>query len=194
LEGAEASPSNNIGFSMKYTSATDKTFGKGSKMTYDFDGTQRTGIKLSNGAQTTIGLPEGAKVTKITFWSVVGTNSSSRTSYWKEVAGKTYTETDGQILDLSATTSAPNKAEFTLDNIERELTFTNAGEQQSIIIVMEFHYGGSTGISTFTSVGTPLNVEYYTLKGARVTTLGSGLYIMRATMPDGSTVTRKIVR
>ena len=163
-------------------------------MTYDFDGTQRTGIKLSNGAQTTIGLPEGAKVTKITFWSVVGTNSSSRTSYWKEVAGKTYTETDGQILDLSATTSAPNKAEFTLDNIERELTFTNAGEQQSIIIVMEFHYGGSTGISTFTSVGTPLNVEYYTLKGARVTTLGSGLYIMRATMPDGSTVTRKIVR
>jgi autotransporter-associated beta strand protein len=194
LEGAEASPSNNIGFSMKYTTATDKTFSKGSKMTYDFDGTQRTGIKLSNGAQTTIGLPEGAKVTKITFWSVVGTNSSSRTSYWEEVAGKTYTETDGQILDLSATTSAPNKAEFTLDNIERELTFTNAGEQQSIIIVMEFHYGGSTGISTFTSVGTPLNVEYYTLKGARVTTLGSGLYIMRATMPDGSTVTRKIVR
>ena len=194
LEGVEASPSNNIGFSMKYTTATDKTFSKGSKMTYDFDGTQRTGIKLSNGAQTTIGLPEGAKVTKITFWSVVGTNSSSRTSYWKEVAGKTYTETDGQILDLSATTSAPNKAEFTLDNIERELTFTNAGEQQSIIIVMEFHYGGSTGISTFTSVGTPLNVEYYTLKGARVTTLGSGLYIMRATMPDGSTVTRKIVR
>jgi autotransporter-associated beta strand protein len=194
LEGVEASPSNNIGFSMKYTTATDKTFSKGSKMTYDFDGTQRTGIKLSNGAQTTIGLPEGAKVTKITFWSVVGTNSSSRTSYWKEVAGKTYTETDGQILDLSATTSAPNKAEFTLDNIERELTFTNAGEQQSIIIVMEFHYGGSTGISTFTSVGTPLNVGYYTLKGARVTTLGSGLYIMRATMPDGSTVTRKIVR
>lgn len=194
LEGKEASPSNNIGFSMKYTVATDKTFSSGSKMTYDFDGTQRTGIKLSNGAQTTIGLPEGAKVTKITFWSVVGSNSSSRTSYWKEVAGKTYTETDGQILDLSATTSAPNKAEFILDNIENNLTFTNAGEQQSVIIVMEFHYGGNTGISTSTAVGLPHKVEYYTLKGEHVETPGNGLYIMRVTMPDGSIVARKIAK
>ena len=68
---------------MKYTTVTDKYYSKGSKMTYDFDGIQRTGITLSNGAQNTIGLPEGAKATKITFWSIVGNNASSRTSYWK---------------------------------------------------------------------------------------------------------------
>ena len=194
LVGVEAAPSNNIGFSMKYTTVTDKYYSKGSKMTYDFDGTQRTGITCSNGAQNSIFLPEGAKVTKITFWSIVGNNSSSRTSYWKEVAGKTYTEADGQLFDLNAIASAPNKAEFILDNVERELTFTNSGEQQSIVIVMEFHYGGTTGISTYKTIGTAQKVEYYTLKGERIANLGSGLYIMRATMPDGSIISRKIAR
>ena len=194
MEGAEASPSNNIGFSMKYTTATDKTYSKGSKMTYDFDGVQRTGITLSNGAQNTIGLPEGAKATKITFWSIVGNNTSSRTSYWKEVAGQNYTEADGQLFDLSATASAPNKAEFVLDNVEKHLTFTNAGEQQSVVIVIEFHYGGSTGISTYKAIGTPLKVEYYTLKGERIANPGSGLYMIRMTMPDGSIVSRKVVK
>ena len=194
LVGNEASPSNNIGFSMHYTTVTDKYYSKGEKMTYDFDGVQRTGIKLSNGAQNTIVLPEGAKATKITLWSVVGTNSSSRTSYWKEVAGKTYTEANGQVFDLNATASAPNKAEFTLDNVEKQLTFTNTGEQQSVVIVIEFHYGGSTGISTYKAVGTPLSVEYYTLKGNRVSSPANGMYIMRATMPDGTIVTRKIAK
>ena len=192
LEGAEPSPSNNIGFSMKYTTATDKYYSKGTKMTYDFDGVQRTGITLSNGAQNTIGLPEGAKATKITFWSIVGNNTSSRTSYWKEVAGQNYTEADGQILDLSATASAPNKAEFVLDNVEKQLTFTNNGEQQSVVIVIEFHYGGSSGISTYKAVGTPQKVEYFTLKGERVATPVHGMYIMRATMPDGTIVSKKI--
>ena len=194
LEGAEASPSNNIGFSMKYTTATDKTYSKGSKMTYDFDGIQRTGITLSNGAQNTIGLPEGAKATKITFWSIVGSNTSSRTSYWKEVAGQNFTEADGQLFNLSATASAPNKAEFVLDNVEKQLTFTNAGEQQSVVIVIEFHYGGSTGISTYKVIGTPQKVEYFTLKGERVTSPVKGMYIMQMTMPDGSIVSRKVVK
>ena len=194
LEGAEASPSNNIGFSMKYATATDKTYSKGSKMTYDFDGIQRTGITLSNGAQNTIGLPEGAKATKITFWSIVGSNTSSRTSYWKEVAGQNFTEADGQLFNLSATASAPNKAEFVLDNVEKQLTFTNAGEQQSVVIVIEFHYGGSTGISTYKVIGTPQKVEYFTLKGERVTSPVKGMYIMQMTMPDGSIVSRKVAK
>ena len=192
LEGTEADPSNNIGFSMYYTTATDEYFGKGVKMTYDFDGTQRTGITLSNGAQTAIGIPEGYKVTKITLWSVVGTNSSNRTSYWKEVAGHSYTEADGQILDLTATASAPNKAEFSLNNVEDVLTFTNAGEQQSIVVVLEYHTGGTSGIETI-SAGELLRTEYYTLSGERIATPGKGMYILRATTRSGKVVTRKVM-
>lgn len=141
LVGNEEAPSNNKGFSMHYTTATDKTYAKGEKMTYEFDGVQRTGIKLSNGAQNTIILPADYKVTKVTFWSVTANNVSSRTSYWKEVAGKTYTEADGQLLSHTATAAAPNKAEFVLDDVQNELTFTNSGEQQSIVIVLEYHTG-----------------------------------------------------
>ena len=194
LTGKEASPSNNIGFSMKYTTATDKTYAKGEKMTYDFDGVQRTGIKMSNGAQNTITLPDGAKVTKITLWSVTANNASNRTSYWREVAGKTYSEADGQLFDHNATASSPNKAEFVLDNVEKELTFKNTGEQQSAVIVMEFHYGGTpTGIDTFNTSVAPISITYYNLKGEPVAKPAGGLYIQRTTMPDGSVQSRKVV-
>lgn len=192
LEGTEASPSNNIGFSMQYTTATDKTFGKGDKMTFEFDNVQRTGIKISNGAQTVINMPEGYKVTKITFWSVVGTNQSSRTSYWGEVAGKSFTEADGQLLNLAATTAAPNKAEFELNNVQRRLTFANAGEQQSIIIVLEYHAGGTDAIETVT-MGDAVRAEYYTLSGERVSKPGKGLYMMRIYSKNGQVASRKVL-
>ena len=148
LVGNEASPSNNVGLSMKYTTVTDKYFSKGEKMTYDFDGVQRTGIKLSNGAQTSIILPENGRATKLVIYSVVGTNASDRTSYWKEVAGKAYTASNATILDLSKTASSPNKVEFDLDNVASPVTFTNAGEQQSIVLVIEYHIGGPVGPTT----------------------------------------------
>lgn len=195
LTGAEASPSNNIGFSMNYTTATDKTYSKGEKMTYEFDGVQRTGIKLSNGAQNVIHVPDGYKVTKLTLWSVVGTNSSNRTSYWKEVAGRTYTEADGQLLDLTKTAASPNKAEFVLDNVERELTFTNAGEQQSVVIVLEYHTGGpATAVTTWRYDATPIRTEYYTLSGERVLQPAKGMYIQRTTTVDGRVSSRKVCR
>ena len=178
LVGNEASPSNNKGYSMHYTTVTNKYYTKGSKMTYEFDGVQRTGITLSNGAQNTIVIPEGHKVTKITFWSIVGTNSSSRTSYWKEVAGKTYTEADGQILDLTKTYTAPNKAEFILDNVQNELTFTNAGEQQSIVIVLEYHTGGSaTGVETVGEAKVADSNAIYNLAGQKVDSNYRGMVI-----------------
>jgi len=200
LVGNEDAPSNNKGFSMHYTTATDKTYAKGEKMTYEFDGVQRTGIKVSNGAQNTIILPAGYKVTKVTFWSVTANNVSSRTSYWKEVAGKTYTEADGQLLSHTATATAPNKAEFVLDDVQNELTFTNSGEQQSIVIVLEYHTGDAPtpgpdptpdGISSLRADGG--RVEYFTPSGERVTSPGKGLYIMRVTTGSG-TSTHKVRR
>ena len=195
LIGSEEAPSNNIGFSMYYTTATGKTFGKGDKMKYDFDGIDRTGIKLSNGAQACIVVPEGFKVTKITFWSVTANNASNRVSYWSEVAGKTYTEADGQLLSHSATTSAPNKAEFVLNDVQSQLTFTNTGEQQSVLIVLEYHTGGNTvGIDDGyrPRVSDNTRVEYFTTSGERIKSPGQGLYIVRTTTADGKTTSHKI--
>ena len=193
LVGNEASPSNNVGFSMKYGPNVDasKYLSKGDKMTYDFDGTQRTGIKLSNGAQTIIYMPDTCKVTKIILWSVVANNTSDRTSYWKEVAGKSYTEADGQLIDLTKTASAPNKAEFTLNNVQKELSFTNAGEQQSVIIVLEYHTGGTDAIEPVV-FGDVIRTEFFTLSGERVATPGKGLYLLRMYSNNNTVVTKKV--
>lgn len=134
---------NNLGFSIVYTEKLEKTLSKGSKMTYTFDGTQRTNIKLSNGAQVKVNLPENARATKLEIWSVVGTNSSNRTSYWKEVCGKTFTEADATILDITA--GKVNCVTFDLPNVD-VITFTNTGEQQCVILNIDYHYGGPTGI------------------------------------------------
>ena len=188
------------GFSLVCTGNLAKSYSAGTtnpKMSIPYKGETllRTPIKCSNGAQNTVFMPDGAKATKVTFFSVVGTNASNRTSYWKEVAGSSYNETTTTVLDLTKTNPDPNAVSFTLDNVTDKFTFTNTGEQQCVIIYIEYHYGGSTtGISTFTTIGTPQNVEYFTLKGERIVKPDKGLYIMRATMPNGSTMTRKIAK
>ena len=136
------------GFSLVCTGNLQKAYSSAGtpklKIPYKGETLERTAIKCSNGAQNTIFLPDGAKATKITLYSVTGTNSSSRTSYWKEVAGQAYTPETTTVLDLNADRSAPNAVSFTLPNVEKQLTFTNTGEQQCVIIYLEYHYGGDT--------------------------------------------------
>ena len=186
------------GFSMVITGNLAKSYSSAGtpklKIPYKGEILERTAIKLSNGAQNTVFMPEGAKATKLTIYSITGTNASDRTSYWKEVAGQTYNESTATILDLDASRDNPNAVTFTLNNVPDELTFTNTGEQQCVILYIEYHYGGNeTGIATATD-GQPARVEYFTLGGERVATPGSGMYIMRTVTASGKTTSRKIVR
>lgn len=197
LIGSEESPSNNIGISMKYTNAPDKTYSSAGtpKFKYDFDGIDRTGIKLSNGAQNIITLPEDARATKIVIYSITSNNTQNRTSYWKEVAGKTYTEETATILDNTKVATNPNKVEFELDNVP-SITFTNTGEQQAVVLVIEYHIGGPIGSSISNIVigdGYANKVEYYTLSGERVATPGKGLYLVRIYSENGQVTTKKVV-
>ena len=197
LVGSEESPSNNIGISMKYTNAPDKTYSSAGtpKFKYDFDGTDRTGIKISNGAQNIITLPENARATKIVIYSITANNTQNRTSYWKEVAGKEYTEEDATILDNSKVATNPNKVEFELENVP-SITFTNAGEQQAVVLVIEYHIGGPIGSSIANVVigdGYANKVEYYTLSGERVAVPGKGIYLVRIYSDNGQVTTKKVV-
>jgi hypothetical protein len=60
------------------------------------------------------------------------------------VAGQSYTPETTTVLDLNADRSAPNAVSFTLNDVQDQLTFTNTGEQQCVIIYLEYHYGGSS--------------------------------------------------
>ena len=115
------------------------------KIPYNGDILERTAIKCSNGAQNAILMPKGAKATKLTIYSIRSdATTTTRTSYWKEVAGKEYTETTATIIDLDAPRDNPNAITFTLDNVEDQVTFTNTGEQQCVILYLEYHYGGDS--------------------------------------------------
>jgi hypothetical protein len=153
---------------------------------------ERTPIKLSNGAQNTVFMPEGAKATKVILYSVTGTNASSRTSYWKEVAGVNYTETTTSVLDLDAPRDNPNAVSFTLNNVKDKFTFTNTGEQQCVILYIEYFIADPSGIETPVD-STPLRIDYYRLNGTRVDTPDSGIYLMRVVTADGRIFTKKVV-
>ena len=164
------------------------------KIPYNGETLERTAIKCSNGAQNAIFLPEGAKATKLTIYSITGTNSNNRTSYWKEVAGVSYTPETTTVLDLEAPRDNPNAVSFTLPNVADRVTFTNTGEQQCVILYLEYHYGGDEGqgVVAPSSAGQPIRVEYLTLGGEHVSHPGKGLYLMLTTTADGRTETRKV--
>jgi len=136
------------GFSLVCTGNLQKSYSSAGtpklKIPYNGETLERTAIKLSNGAQNTIFMPEGAKATKLTIYSITGTNASNRTSYWKEVAGVSYTPETTTVLDLDASRDNPNAVSFKLDNVKDQVTFTNTGEQQCVILYLEYHYGGDS--------------------------------------------------
>ena len=194
LVGAENDEA--YGFSLVCTGNLSKAYSSAGtpKLDIEYNGEmlQRTAIKCSNGAQNTIFMPTDAKCTKLRIYSVTGTNASNRTSYWKEVAGVTYTEETATILDLDAPRSNPNAVDFVLNHVPNAVTFTNTGEQQCVILYLEYHYGDVQGVESI-ATGRPVRTEYFTLSGERVTTPGNGMYVVRITDANGRTTSRKVV-
>ena len=184
------------GFSMVVTGNLQKYYSAADKINVVYNGNtiSRTTIKCSNGAQNTIFLPKDAKATKITLWSYTNVSTPNRTSYWAEVGGKTYTEAESVILQASKDTSNPSSVSFNLDNIADAVTFRNTGEQQCVIIAIEYTLGGNDGMAVVDAGGNPMKVEFFTLSGERVLSPQKGIFIMRVTMTDGRTVAKKIVR
>ena len=95
------------GFKLAITGNEEKSLSSGNDITVG--GSAYKSIKISNGAQNTLTLPEGKVATKITLYSYVNHNESKRSDaiandknntsghgyrwcYWKEVGGTTYTQ------------------------------------------------------------------------------------------------------
>lgn len=95
------------GFKLAITGSEEKSLSSGNDITVG--GSAYKSIKISNGAQNTLTLPEGKVATKITLYSYVNHNESKRNDaiandknntsghgyrwcYWKEVGGTTYTQ------------------------------------------------------------------------------------------------------
>ena len=185
------------GFSMVVTGNLTKYYSAGDKITvvYNDQSLSRTTIKCSNGAENSVFLPEGARATKIDLWSYTNVATANRTSYWANVAGVDYTAENSTILAATKDTSNPNHVSFTLPKVENVVTFRNTGEQQCVIVALEYEVGGvNTGITTTSSNATPLSISYYDLSGKRLAQPQKGINLMRTTMSNGQVITVKVVR
>ena len=183
------------GFSMVVTGNLSKYYSAADKINVEYGGQtiSRTTIKCSNGAENTIFLPEKAKATRITLWSYTNVSTPNRTSYWAQVAGVNYTEENSVILQASKDTAHPSCVSFDLNDVEKMLTFRNTGEQQCVIIGIDYYVGDESGIQALAS-DAPVRIDYYSVSGERITTPSTGIYVMRAVLPDGRIVTRKVIR
>ena len=107
-----------------------------------------TTMKVSNGAQNTLTLPEGKAAAKVTFYSYINYNrvdkgSEGRACYWKEVGGTEYTEETAVGGLMTAYTDKedyqtnPDVRSFTFSTPLNPVTFTNTGEQACYVIEIE---------------------------------------------------------
>ena len=189
------------GFEVWLTGNAEKSYSSsGTKIyvTYEGETTSVTAIKISNGAQNTVYLPDDAVATKVTFYSFINKTESAgtdRDNYWAEVAGNTYDVDESVALTCfsDGDMTNPDVVAFDLDNITESFTFTNAGYQPCIVLDIEYYIGDETGIASVSSAVEPLNVEYYNLSGMKIDNPTKGLYIMRQTNADGSVTATKVI-
>ncbi|MBP3574384.1 MAG: exo-alpha-sialidase [Prevotella sp.] len=126
------------GCKLQITGNTEKKIQYGSVISVD--GNSYKTLKLSNGAQNTLTMPDGIYATKLTFYSYMNTESSTKTSYWQEVAGINYdaTSSGGAMTCYKGDLSNPDVRSYSLAEPMNSVTFTNKGEQLLYVIVVEW--------------------------------------------------------
>ena len=166
------------GFTLQITGNEEKTYSAASKIT--IDGAEYTTIKLSNGAQNTLTLPEGKVATGITFYSYVNKDAETeRAAYWKEVGGTEYTETpNGGNFKSYKDTENPDVCTYSFgENKLNAITFTNTGEQCCFVIKIAIAAGTATGINAINAATIDANAPAYNLAGQKVDSSFKGIII-----------------
>lgn len=145
---------------------SDKGMSSGSNIT--IGGSKYKSIKVSNGAQNTLTLPEGKVAKGITFYSYVNDDKDGwENSYWKEVAGVTY---EASTMASSKDGENPDVREFSFNGDQlNKITFTNSGKQLCYVIKVDIEKGDViTGIKNVKSEAIDLNAPAYNLAGQKV--------------------------
>lgn len=124
------------GWSIQCTGNTTKTLGSGSSI--KINGKDYFSIKLSNGAQNTVTLPSGYKANAVTIYAVVNKDAAARTCYWKEVGGTEYDTPEVDHITSYKDFTNPTVSYFTLSGDSNSFTFTNAGEQVFVVLVVDY--------------------------------------------------------
>ena len=168
------------GFKLQITGNTEKNYGAAKKITVN--GKEYTTMKLSNGAENTLTLPEGKVAAGITLYSYVNKDAATeRPSYWKTVAGLEFDETT-VFENYNNPTGTPDKREISFNGGKlNQITFTNTGEQCCFVIEIAIETGDVVPMPGDAAVnGVKVNVANgatYNLAGQKVGAQYKGLVI-----------------
>ncbi len=94
-----------------------------------------TSIKVSNGAQNTLYLPEGVSATRITLYSYIN-SAPGRDTGWREVSDLD-TQYKNVLMGAWQDAANPDVRTYPLTGEETEINFTNTGEQVCFYIVLD---------------------------------------------------------
>lgn len=178
-DGAEAANEQLFpdGSKIAITGNTSKTIGAGKDIT--IDGKKYKTMKVSNGAQNTLTLPEGQVTKKLTFYSYVNkAEQTDRAAYWKEVGGVPYDViSSGGELMCFLDFENPDVRTYTLDSPMNAVTFTNTGEQLCYVLVVDA-MDAASGIEGINADNNHKKGVMYNLSGQKVNSTYKGIVIM----------------
>ena len=170
-----------VGFKLAITGNDTKTWTTGNTITAA--GYEETTLKVSNGAQNTLTLPEGKQAVRVTFVSYVNGAASSAASGWKEVNGVEYDVKEvpmGAFTSVTDYATEPDVRVFLLPGVN-SFTFTNTGTQLCFVAIVDIATEKTvipdvTGISTVKAAQAN-DAVIYNLAGQKVTESYKGVVI-----------------
>ena len=142
-------------------------------------------IKLSNGAENTLYLPEGISATRITFYSYINGITPDRVSGWKVVGG--IEDTQYKDVPMGAVVNGtPDVRVYPLTGTETALNFQNTGDQLCFYIVLDVINSGSVDPNKYEETLTyMMNFDYEAQKDLIA---GMGLIYFGADKREESTI------
>lgn len=158
------------------------------KMT--IDGTEYQSIKLSNGAENILHLPEGVKVARVVLYSVINSTDKNTVCGWQNVNGAQ----EYKSIPMGALTKYPSVDDdydvrvYPLDNVTDQISFTNAGLQMAFVIALDI-VDETPATTTDITIGTAKIATYCNTSAWEVP---EGMEVYTATYADGKVTLNKV--
>ncbi len=109
---------------------------------FNVDGTDYRSLKLSNGAENVITLPEGLVATKVTIYATINKDMEARPCYWAKVGNETYTlENNKGLIQSYKDYANPVVQTFDLPDLN-SFSVQNTGEQPFAVFAVEYKEAG----------------------------------------------------
>ncbi len=125
------------GWIMEYNSETTKTLDQASSI--KIDGTSYPTIKISNGLECKVTLPENYVANAVTIYSVNNaTQDPAKICYWQNIDGTTYDAPASDNLSSYKDYNNPDVSYFKLSGDKNYFTIQNKGQQPCVVLVVDY--------------------------------------------------------